>query len=216
MMDNPTVQTFSHVGNKNGTGLINFEDAHGSTIASIEMARHHDGLWYTTNPVLMPPQDDTTSKTTIDLERPVITKTATTTSVESGDNTVPMVKLSKSLKQLELWHQRMGHPAPRALLQTQRVVEGIPKLPNDHALFKCPFCDKAKLRKANRHKESLREVFIPGTSFHMDLGFIRGPSNLEDVVKNGATPNKTIIKSRDGYEAYSLLTQPKDTFGSSS
>jgi hypothetical protein len=39
----------------------------------------------------------------------------------------------------------------------------------------------------------------------MDLGFIRGPSNLEEVLKHGATPTKTIVKSRDGYEAYLLI-----------
>jgi hypothetical protein len=63
----------------------------------------------------------------------------------------------------------------------------------------------AKLQKANCHKESLWEVFIPGTSFHMDLGFIRGSANLEEVVKDGATPTKTIVKSCDGYEAYLLI-----------
>jgi hypothetical protein len=99
----------------------------------------------------------------------------------------------------------MGHPAPRALHETQKVVEGIPTLPYCTPIFKCPFCNMAKLRKANRHKESLREVFIPGTSFHMDLGFIPGPSNLEDVIKNGATPQKTLMKSRAGYEAYLLI-----------
>jgi hypothetical protein len=39
----------------------------------------------------------------------------------------------------------------------------------------------------------------------MDLGFIRRPPNLEDVVKNGATPNKTIITSRNSYEAYLII-----------
>mgnify|MGYP000588780518 FL=1 len=70
----------------------------------------------------------------------------------------------------------------------------------------------AKLRKTNRNKESTREVFLPGTSFHMDLGFIRGPSNLEEVVQKGATPGKTIIKSRDGYEAYLLIVDAATRF----
>ena len=229
MMDNPPIQTFSHVGHKNGTGSINFNDKSGHTIASIEMTRHHDGLWYTTNPVLMPPIAESQSTTTISPNQPTITKTATihqptlTTINESipindtqadpkstpigmqADGNNPTVKITKSMEQLELWHQRMGHPAPRALNQTQRVVEGIPTLPQATSLFKCPFCDMAKLRKSNRHKESLREVFIPGTSFHMDLGFIRGPSNLEEVVQHGATPQKTITKSRAGYEAYLLI-----------
>jgi histone deacetylase 1/2 len=215
MMDNPEIQTFNHVGNKNGTGSINFENANGNTVAAIDMSRHSDGLWYTTNPVLMPPPHCTheDTRTTTSIDQPSISKTATVhlpdlPSIDETlptDDTQPTVKVTKSLEQLELWHQRMGHPAPRALQQTQRVVEGIPNLPNNNSIFSCPFCDKAKLRKSNRNKNSLREVFIPGTSFHMDLGFIRGPSNLEEVVKNGATPTKTIIKSRDGYEAYLLI-----------
>ena len=190
MMDNPEVQTFSHVGNKNGTGSINFENNQGRILASIEMTRHQDGLWYTTNPVLMPPttplERPTITKTvTTPLERPTIMKTATkrpTTTqtatahqiqletidkTKTADTTKPIntippnivdeptVKLTKSLEQLELWHQRMGHPSSRVLSQTQRVVEGIPPLPDNNPLFKCPFCNMAKLRKANRHKESL-------------------------------------------------------------
>jgi hypothetical protein len=55
MMDNPTVQSFKHEGQKNGTGSINFTDRTGKIIAAIAMKRQHDGLWYTTNPVLIPP-----------------------------------------------------------------------------------------------------------------------------------------------------------------
>jgi hypothetical protein len=214
MMDNSEVQSFNHIGNKNGTGAINFEDDNGYLIASIDMSRHSDGLWYTTNPILMPPPSTNDYKTRdISIAPPYISKAATArqSPLTPIDETTPLeqlkptVKLTKSLEQLELWHQRMGHPAPRALQATQRVVEGIPNLPNNNSIFSCPFCDMAKLRKADKNKNSLREVFIPGTSFHMDLGFIRGPSNLEDVVKNGATPNKTIVKSRDGYEAYLLI-----------
>jgi hypothetical protein len=57
MMDNPAVHTFKHQGNKNGTGSINFADQTGKIIAAITMKRQHDGLWYTTNPVLLPPLD---------------------------------------------------------------------------------------------------------------------------------------------------------------
>jgi hypothetical protein len=135
MMDNKDVESFNHIGNKNGTGSINFDNHEGTTIAAIDMARHQDGLWYTTNPVLMPPHDDTPTEPTATPLRPTVTKTATkhhpqlqtideitptdtvntTTNVE---DTKPTVKLSKSLEQLELWHQRMGHPAQRALQHT--------------------------------------------------------------------------------------------------
>ena len=217
MMDNSEVHTFNHVGNKNGTGSINFKDANGCIIAAIDMARHSDGLWYTTNPILMPPPTNTSTKDDPPINAspmtPSISKASTAhqphlapiDETTSSEDMKPTIKITKSLEQLKLWHQRMGHPAPRALQQTQQVVEGMPHLPNNNSIFSCPFCDKAKLRKADRNKNSLREVFIPGTSFHMDLGFIRGPSNLEEVVKNGATPTKTIVKSRDGYEAYLLI-----------
>jgi hypothetical protein len=129
MMDNPEVQTFSHIGNKNGTGSINFENKSGRIIAAIEMARHHDGLWYTTNPVLMPPQDVESNMIHTTSDLPVITKTATAhqPTLAPIPETLPTetiastTKLPKSIQQLELWHQRMGHPAPRTLHQTQRV-----------------------------------------------------------------------------------------------
>jgi hypothetical protein len=160
MMDNKDVQKFSHVGNKNGTGSINFENKSGRIIAAIEMARHHDGLWYTTNPVLMPPKEDHLNMFDSTPEQPTITKTATAhqptlapiPETAQTVETEPKAKLPRLIQQLELWHQQMGHPAPRALYQTQRVVKGIPVPPQDNSIFRCPFCDMAKLRKANRNK----------------------------------------------------------------
>jgi hypothetical protein len=237
MMDNPAVHTFKHEGHKNGTGSIDFANQHGTIIAAIDMKRNSDGLWYTTNPVLLPPLEnapDTTSDELNPSRNIKINKTSVSTLptlIEHPDppgSTLPELipqttaphcetktwtsNAFKAIEQLELWHQRMGHPSPRALFNTQRVVEGIPSLPHDYPIFKCPFCDMAKLRKSNRNKASTREAFLPGTSFHMDLGFIRGPSNLEDVVKNGATPTKTIVKSRDGYEAYLLIVDAATRF----
>ena len=52
--------------------------------------------------------------------------------------------LTKGIRQLETWHQRMGHPAPTVLQRTQRAVEGTPKLPDATPLFHCRSCDKAK------------------------------------------------------------------------
>ena len=89
--------------------------------------------------------------------------------------------------------------------RTQQVVDGIPQLPDASPFFCCPFCDKAKMRKNHGGKRSTREAFIPGTSFHMDLGFIRGPKNLQEVLHNGAAPQETIIKSHDGFSSYLLI-----------
>jgi hypothetical protein len=95
MMDNSSVQTFNYVGNKNGTGSINFKNTEGRIIAAIEMTRHQDGLWYTTNPVLMPPAEDTPTipTTTAEcLEHPTITKTAILSPIDETralhDNTI--------------------------------------------------------------------------------------------------------------------------------
>jgi hypothetical protein len=123
-----------------------------------------------------------------------------------GQQTTWTSQLSKALQKLELWHQRMGHPAPRTLRNTQKVVDGIPPLPDASSIFCCPFCDKAKMGKSHHGKgQSTREAFLPGTAFHMDLGFIRGPDNLQEVLHSGATPKKTIQKSHDGYNSYLLI-----------
>jgi hypothetical protein len=124
-------------------------------------------------------------------------------SIRTSNWTTP---LSKAIQHLELWHQRLGHTAPRTMKRTQQVVDGIPHLPDANPLFCCPFCNKAKMRKSHGGKRSTREAFVPGTSlFHMDLGFIGGPKNLQEVLHNGATPKETIIKSHDGFSSYLLI-----------
>ena len=40
---------------------------------------------------------------------------------------------------------------------------------------------------------------IPGQVFHMDLLFVSGPSNLDDMMTNNAPPEKTLQQSRGGY-----------------
>jgi hypothetical protein len=124
-------------------------------------------------------------------------------SIRTSNWTTP---LSKAIQHLELWHERLGHAAPWTMKRTQQVVGGIPQLPGANPLFCCPFCDKAKMRKSHDGKQSTREAFVPGTSFHMDLGFIRGPKNLQEVLlHNGATPKETIIKSHNRFSSYLLI-----------
>ena len=127
----------------------------------------------------------------------------TTTHPINSRNTSWTSGLTKGIRQLEIWHQKMGHPAPSVLQRTQKCVEGIPKIPDAALIFHCRFCDQAKQHKAARGKSESNNAYLPGTMFHMDLGFFRGPSNLEDVVHNGAQPSDTtIIKSIDGHVAY--------------
>jgi hypothetical protein len=101
--------------------------------------------------------------------------------------------------------QRLGRAAPWTMKCTKQVVDGIPQLPSANPLFCCLFCDKAKMRKSHGSRRSTREAFVPGTSFHMDSEFIRGPKNLQEVLHNGATPKETIIKSQDGFSSYLLI-----------
>ena len=113
--------------------------------------------------------------------------------------------MSKALKQLELWHQRTGHLAPRTMRHTQKCVDGMPPLPDASPIFSCKFCDIAKQRKSNRGLPILSKNYKPGTAYHMDLGFIRGPDNLPEMVSQGTTKGKYAIEGRRGKTCYLLI-----------
>jgi hypothetical protein len=113
--------------------------------------------------------------------------------------------MSKALKQLELWHQRTGHLAPQTLRRTQQCVDGMPPSPDALPLFQCKFCDMAKQRKSNRGPRISSENFKPGTACHMDVGFIRGPDNLPDMIADGATLGNHVMQGRRGEECYLLI-----------
>jgi len=72
-------------------------------------------------------------------------------------------RLSDALKQLELWHQRYGHASPSTLHATQKVVDGMPPLPSKPTIFKCPFCEKAKMTKFHGSGFENKERFIHGS-----------------------------------------------------
>ena len=66
-------------------------------------------------------------------------------------------------------------------------------------------------------KQNHQDACIPGQVFHMDLLFVSGPSNLEDMITNNAPPEKTLQTGRDGYIGFltiidvttrNLLTHP--------
>ena len=213
-MDNADVQSFTHHGNKSGTGTISFQDTSGQNIATIAMSRRRDGLWFTANAVLIPPS-------------PTITKVKITHHIcpVVGSDIQPILHqlaapthYSTAMKNLELWHQRMGHPSLRTLRRTQQVIDGIPRLPDAEAIFSCPFCDKAKLRKHHGKGPSTRETFLPGTSFHMDIGFIRGPKNQKKKLSAKAlSPKKPLSPVTMATPATSSsLTLQRDMSGHSS
>ena len=106
--------------------------------------------------------------------------------------------LSQQIKDLELWHQRLGHCSTRTMNETRKCTNGIPNLPTTSPFFKCPFCESAKMLKKGG-KRTNRDNFIPAQAYHMDLSFVSGPSNLNDISKCQTTPKITIKQSRDGY-----------------
>ena len=165
-------------------------------------------------PAPPPPPDDhnhlTNQRTTPDGEKTEATTPAQAIASQVQTQRKPLrskswsSSLTKGIRQLEIWHQRMGHhPSPTVLQRTRKAVEGIPPLPNASPIFHCRYCDKAKQHKAARGPTEYNNAFLPGTIFHMDLGFFRGPSNLTEAVRDGANPSSTtIIKSIEGNTSY--------------
>ena len=101
--------------------------------------------------------------------------------ISTNNETVPPpTKYSQKMKDLELWHQRLGHCGTTTMNETRKCTEGFPALPTTNPFFKCPFCEKAKMMKRGGKRKD-EDTFIPGQAYHMDLSFVSGPSNLEDV-----------------------------------
>jgi hypothetical protein len=104
----------------------------------------------------------------------------------------PQQEYTQKMKELELWHQRMGHCSTQTLNETRKCVEGIPDLPTNNPFFKCPFCERGKMVKKGGDKTVDKDSFIPGQAYHMDLAFVSGPSNL-DLEKGSNIGFLTII-----------------------
>ena len=107
------------------------------------MTRRQDGLWFTENYVLIPPRPSIHNAC---ITPPICSFIGPKTSpppplhshrISKMNITAPQAPLSTALKQLELWNQQMGHPSLRTLRHTQRVIEGIPHLPDVEAIFSC-------------------------------------------------------------------------------
>ena len=105
---------------------------------------------------------------------------------------------TKPVQDIELWHQRMRHISPRTLQKTQHCTTGIPPITKTMTLFKCPFCEKAKMFKRSGLQKQ-QDACIPGQVFHMDLSYVSGPSNLDDILTYNAPPEPSLKRSRDGY-----------------
>jgi hypothetical protein len=111
----------------------------------------------------------------------------------------PQQEYTQKMKELKLWHQRMGHCSAQTLNETRKCVEGIPDLPTNNPFFKCPFCERGKMVKKGGNKTIDKDSFIPGQAYHMDLVFVSGPSNLDHEKGSNITLSPIVKKSRDGY-----------------
>jgi hypothetical protein len=106
---------------------------------------------------------------------------------------------TQKMKELELWHQRMGHCSIRTLNETRKCVKGIPDLPTNTPFFKWPFCERGKMVKKGGNKTTDKDNFIPGQAYHMDLAFVSGPANMDVYGGSNIGSNPTVKKSRDVY-----------------
>jgi hypothetical protein len=74
------------------------------------------------------------------------------TDVKLKTMNTPQQEYTQKMKELELWHQQMGHCSTRILNETRKCVEGIPDLPTNNPFFKCPFCERGKMVKKGGNK----------------------------------------------------------------
>ena len=123
--------------------------------------------------------------------------------------------MEKDVLNFETWHQRTGHCSEKRLRKTQQLVDGIPAfrtatLPH---VINCRTCDVAKLKKAPRGPPTIQPATLQlGQSFQMDIGFIRGPSNLAAVLARTEEAQPKVIESRQGYTCYLLVIETKSRY----
>ena len=121
----------------------------------------------------------------------------------------------KDVANFEMWHQRLAHCLEKRLRQTQKLVDGIPAFHGSTlpAAVTCRTCDIVKLRKAPRGKTSDdSDTLVKGQVFQMDIGFIRGPMNLEEVLARTEDLATKVIASRQGYVCYLLIVGRKTRY----
>ena len=121
----------------------------------------------------------------------------------------------RATQQYELWHQRFGHAPASRLYHTSKHVTGLPPIsPTSLPTFiRCRACDIAKLKKAPRgHAIEDPADLQTGQHFSMDLGFMRGPANLQAVVARLEDALPKVITSRQGYTCYLLIMDRKSRY----
>ena len=118
--------------------------------------------------------------------------------VATAKDRTTTTSVPKDIREFEIWHQRMGHAPAKRLYLTAQHTKGLPRISPTSipSLVRCRACDIAKLKKANKGKSEVTDVqILPGQQFNMDLGVIRGPSNLQAVVDRLEEPKPNVIHS---------------------
>ena len=210
MRDDRSIVKFQQVGTVYGAGYMKFYDEKYQEINTVAM-EERNGIWYTSNPILMPlASAGPTKRNTEEPNYHRINKMVTnlnTTDIDArqfyavndpAPSEAPPVisirtagvfsNMSKALKQLELWHQGTGHLAPCIMRRTQKCVHGMPSLVLRYG----------EAAQVGPRQPIFSENYKPGTAYHMDLGFIRGPENLPDMIANGAAKGKHATEGRRG------------------
>ena len=122
----------------------------------------------------------------------------------------------EALLEYERWHQRFGHVGRDKLKQTAKWSEGMPDIDLTKAvppdIPHCRSCAKGKMQKAPKGSNLDTSHLKPGQRLQMDLGFMRGPSNLQEVVEREAKPKMRIIISRQGFTSYLLIIDAKTRY----
>ena len=101
----------------------------------------------------------------------------------------------------------MAHCLETKLRKTQQHVDGIPsfQMGDIPSILRCHACDIASLEKAPKGHTTVKQQPLQPQTFHMDLGFFRGPGNLVEVYERQAMPSPKIIESRQGFVCYLLI-----------
>lgn len=93
--------------------------------------------------------------------------------------------MKKDILNFEVWHQHFAHCAEKRLRLTQQHVDDIPKFHYSTSphIVACRTYGVGKLRKAPSGPATIDPpTMAKGQVFHMDIGFIRGPASLMDVL----------------------------------
>ena len=73
---------------------------------------------------------------------------------------VNTMKYGEKVRNTELWHMKYGCSAPSTLYQTQKHVEGMLEVLSSPRLFKCPYCEKAKMVKYSGGPQNKDEILV--------------------------------------------------------